>query len=567
MRPTGYSIGAQVARVTGSESFMQVFSGLAERVHDGNAKWYTLAISVLALFMAVLDNLVVNVALPTISEDLSASPSQLQWILSAYVLVFASTQITAGGLGDRFGRKKFFIAGVVLFTATSAMAAFVQSTEWLIIARAAQGIGAAFIMPLSLSLISAAFPPEERGKALGIWSAVSMSGLALGPIIGGFIVEYWTWHWIFLINVPIGILTILAAQAVLRESRDESGNTATDIPGTLVVTGAIAALTWGLIEAGERGWGDSLVVGALIASLALFGLFVVVEHRSANPMVPLRFFKSPTFTGGNLVALMIAFLISGIAFSMTLYYQNVHGYSAIQTGLTMLPLVVSMMVVATISGSLVNRFGGRAMIALGMVISGSSMFLFLRSGVDATYVDILPGMVALGIGNGLIFAPMTTAVLNSVETGKSGVASAVNGAIRETGFAFGVALLGTIMNQTYQQRFDTSSEVLRMRDTSNPAFAPLQPVLDQVHRGINFAGRLIENPAIFPGLPPEVTEPIRIASSRAFISGMDRAFIISGTATILFSVVAWLLIRDEVAEPSVAVEEDNDFAVEPTIAD
>jgi EmrB/QacA subfamily drug resistance transporter len=546
---------------------MQVFSGLAGRVHDGNAKWYTLAISVLALFMAVLDNLVVNVALPTISEDLSASPSQLQWILSAYVLVFASTQITAGGLGDRFGRKKFFIAGVVLFTVTSAMAALVQSTEWLIIARAAQGIGAAFIMPLSLSLISAAFPPEERGKALGIWSAVSMSGLALGPIIGGFIVEYWTWHWIFLINVPIGILTILAAQAVLRESRDESGNTATDIPGTVVVTAAIAALTWGLIEAGERGWGDGPVIGSLVAALVLFGLFILVEQRSANPMVPLRFFKSPTFTGGNLVALMIAFLISGIAFSMTLYYQNVHGYSAVQTGLTMLPLVVSMMVVATVSGSLVNRFGGRAMIALGMVISGASMFLFLRTGVDATYMDILPGMVALGIGNGLIFAPMTTAVLNSVETDKAGVASAVNGAIRETGFAFGVALLGTIMNQTYQQRFDTSSEVLRMRDTSNPAFAPLQPVLDRIHEGINYAGRVIENPAYFPGLPANVTEAIRDASSRAFISGMDRAFIISGTATILFSVVAWLLIRDEVAERVEATDEVEDFELEPSIAD
>jgi EmrB/QacA subfamily drug resistance transporter len=548
-------------------SSMRVLPGLASRVHDGNAKWYTLAISVLALFMAVLDNLVVNVALPTISEDFSPSPSQLQWIVSAYVLIFASTQITAGGLGDRFGRKKFFIAGVVLFTATSAMAAFVQSTEWLIIARAAQGIGAAFIMPLSLSLISAAFPPEERGKALGIWSAVSMSGLALGPIIGGFIVEYWTWHWIFLINVPIGILTILAAQAVLRESRDDSGQTTTDIPGTVVVTAAIASLTWGLSEAGERGWGDGLVVGSLVAALALFGLFVAVEQRAANPMVPLRFFKSPTFTGGNLVALMIAFLISGIAFSMTLYYQNVHGYSAIQTGLTMLPLVVTMMVIAMLSGSLVNRFGGRATIALGMIISGSSMFLFMRSGVEATYVDILPAMIALGLGNGLIFAPMTTAVLNSVETGKSGVASAINGAIRETGFAFGVALLGTIMNQTYQRRFETSSEVLQMRDTSNPAFAPLQPVLDVIHRGINFAGRVIENPAHFPGLPPEVTEPIRIASSRAFISGMDRAFIISGTATILFSVVAWLLIRDEVAERAVETEEVEDYAVEPSVAD
>jgi EmrB/QacA subfamily drug resistance transporter len=547
---------------------MQVLPGLSGRVHDGNAKWFTLAISCLALFMAVLDNLVVNVALPTISEDFSPSTSQLQWIMSAYVLIFASTQITAGGLGDRFGRKKFFIAGMVIFTITSALAAFVQSTEWLIIARAAQGVGAAFIMPLSLSLISAAFPPEERGKALGIWSAISMSGLALGPIIGGAIVEVWSWHWIFLINVPIGIVAILGAQAVLRESRDESGHAATDIPGTIVVTGAIASLTWGLIEAGTRGWGDSLVMASLVGSVVLFALFVFVELRSANPMVPMRFFKSSTFTGANLVALAISFLISGVAFSMTMYYQNVHGYSPVRNGMTLLPLVVTMMAVATVSGSLVNRFGARWMIAIGMVISGASMFLNLRSGVDASYMDMVPGLVVLGIGNGLIFAPMMTAVLNSVDTGKSGVASAINGAIRETGFAFGVALLGTIMNQTYQSKFETSSEVLRMRDTSNPAFAPLQPVLDVIHRGINYGGRVIDNKDLFPGLSQEVTEPIRIASSRAFVAGMDQAFIISGSAIIAFSVLAWFLIRDEVVGNEIEDTEDiEDFAVEASIAD
>ena len=255
--------------------------------------------------------------LPTISEDFSPTTTQLQWIVSAYTLVFASLQITAGGLGDRFGRKRFFLIGVTIFTVTSALAALVQNTEWLIIARAVQGFGAAFIMPLSLSLISAAFPPEERGKALGIWSAVSMSGLAFGPIVGGFIVENFAWQWIFLINVPIGIIAFLITSAVVRESRDESGQVATDIPGTILVTGAIGSLTYALIEAGRARLGRFADPDRFAISAVLFAAFILVEQRTEKPMVPLRFFKSSTFTAANIDAFAVSFFISGIAFSMT----------------------------------------------------------------------------------------------------------------------------------------------------------------------------------------------------------------------------------------------------------
>ena len=523
-------------------------SRLAGRVNDDNVKWYTLIAGCFALFMAILDNLVVNVALPTISEDFSPSGTQLQWIISAYTLVFASLQITAGGLGDRFGRKRFFMVGVVIFTVTSGLAALVSSTEWLIFARAVQGLGAAFIMPLSLSLISAAFPPEERGKALGIWTAISVSGLALGPIVGGFIVEYFAWQWIFLINVPIGIGAFLVTSAVVRESRDESGTVGTDIPGTIAITGAIAALTWSLIQAGERGWGDSLIIAGFAISAVLLAVFVVVEQRTAFPMVPLRFFRSSTFTGANIDAFFISFLISGVAFSMTLYQQNVHGFSPVRTGLAMLPLVLTMMVFAPISGALVNRIGSRRLITTGMLITGGSAFLFLRTGVDARFIDIVPAMVAMGFGNALIFAPMTTSVLNSVEADKSGVASAVNGAIRETGFAFGVALLGTVMNQRYRSGFNSSPEIEALRDPGNQAMTPLQPVLDAIGEGINYAGQVIENPVLFPGIPPQISGTIREASAMAFIDGMDQAFIISGIAIILVAFLSLALIKDRVAD-------------------
>jgi EmrB/QacA subfamily drug resistance transporter len=513
--------------------------------YDARTKWYALAVCCVALFMAVLDNLIVNIALPTISDDFSPTTAQLQWVLSAYVLVFASLQITAGGLGDRLGRKRFFIFGLTLFTATSAMAAFVPSTNWLIAARAAQGVGAAFIMPLTLSIISTAFPPAERGKAIGIWSGISMSGIAIGPIIGGLIVDSWSWHWIFLINVPIGIATIFAAQAILKESRDESGRAATDIPGTITVTAAIAALTWGLIEAGERGWTDPLIVGSLVASLVLIALFVTIERRSQNPMVPMRFFASRNFTGANLVAVATSFLIAGLAFALTMYFQNVHGYSAVKAGLTLLPSVLPMMVVGAVSGAMVGRIGARHMITIGMVVSSMGIFLLSRVGVDTPFLNIAPALLIFGVGNGLVFAPMMTTLMNSVETEKSGVASAVNGAIRETGFAFGIALLGTIMNQTYRDSLRGSSEFSALRDSTDPQMGPLQPVLDLIEKGVNFGGRVIENDAMFPGLPAAVTEPIRIASSKAFVAGMEQAFTVSVIATVIAAGVAWLLIRDE----------------------
>lgn len=526
---------------------------LAGRVNDGNAKWWVLFASCFALFMAILDNLVLNVALPTISEDFSPSLTQLQWIVSAYTLVFASLQITAGGLGDRFGRKRFFLTGVVIFTATSAFAATVQNTEWLIIARCIQGFGAAFIMPLSLSLISAAFPPEERGKALGIWSAVSVSGLAFGPIIGGLIVQNFAWQWIFLINVPIGVIAFLVTSAVVRESRDESGESATDIPGTVLITGAIASLTWALIEAGERGWGDSLIVAAFGLAAVLLAGFILVEQRTAKPMVPLGFFKSSTFTAANIDSFAVSFFISGIAFSMTLYFQHVHGYSPIKNGLTMVPMVATMMVFSPISGSLVNRIGTSKLISLGMFIAGISAFLFLRTSADASFLDVLPAMMVMGFGFSLIFAPMTTAVLNSVSSDKSGVASAVNGAIREMGFAFGVALLGTIMNQTYRDAFAAHDGIKQLR--ANPQAGPLQPVLDLIGSGINYAGNVIFDPKHFSAVPAEIATAISRASSEAFVDGMHRSFVITGVAIVVVAGLSFFMIKDKVAEGAPLLDE------------
>jgi EmrB/QacA subfamily drug resistance transporter len=509
-------------------------------------KWWTLIAACFALFMAILDNLVVNIALPTISRELNASTTQLQWIVSAYTLIFASLQITAGGLGDRLGRKRWFLFGLGLFTGASLLGALSQNITTLIMARAVQGLGAAFIMPLSLSLISVAFPPEERGRALGIWSAISVSGLALGPIVGGFLVEYANWHWVFIINIPIGIIAFFVASAVVQESRDTSGTVATDIPGTLLITGAIGSLTWGLIEAGNRGWGDSLILAAFAAAAILIAAFIAVEARTEKPMVPLRFFRSSTFSGANMDAFAVSFLIAGVAFYMTLYQQNIHGFSPVRAGLAMLPMVLTMMVFAPVSGQFINRLGSRLLISIGMAVAGIGTLLFLRAGADTPYLAIVPAYVVMGLGMSFIFAPMTTAVLNSVESEKSGVASAVNGAIREIGSAFGIALLGTIMNRVYQSQYNASETITQAR--GNAAFGPLQPLIDMVGSGMSFAGRVIEDPHRFPGLDASFVAQIRAASSNAFMGGMGRAIIISSGVIIACSIVSYFLIKDPVAE-------------------
>src|SRR5680860_224038 len=391
---------------------MVLSNTLSNRMHDGNAKWFTLIAACFGLFMAILDNLVVNIALPTISRELDATNTQLQWVVSAYTLLFASLQITAGGLGDRFGRKRLFLIGLGIFTATSFLAAFANSMEMLIAMRALQGIGAAFIMPLSLSLISAAFPPEERGRAIGIWSAISVSSVALGPIVGGAVVEYASWEWIFLINVPIGIVALLVSLAVVQESRDESGTVATDIPGTVLITAFIASLTWGLIEAGSRGWSDSLILLSFALAAVLLPVFIYVEKHTERPMIPLEFFRSRTFTGANIDSFAIAFLITGVSFFLTLYQQNVHGFSAIKTGLALLPMVLIMMVFSPISGSMVDKIGPRRLLTFGMIVTGIGTLLMLMTGVDASYYRLLPSFLVMGFGMSFIWAPMTTAVLN-----------------------------------------------------------------------------------------------------------------------------------------------------------
>jgi Na+/melibiose symporter-like transporter len=307
-----------------------------------------------------------------------------------------------------------------------------------------------------------------------------------------------------------------------------------------------------LIEAGNRGWSDSLILSAFGVAAVLAVAFVVVESRTEKPMVPLRFFRSSTFTGANIDAFSISFLIAGVAFFMTLYQQNVHGFSAVKTGLALLPMVITMMIMSPITGGLVNRVGSRRLISLGMLVTGVGTLLLMRSGAHASYMDIVPGFVLMGLGMSGIWAPMTTAVLNSVETEKSGVASAVNGAIREIGTAFGIALLGTIMNRTYQNHYNADASVQGLRN--DPSLGPLQPVINQSGSGASFAGHVVDG---FGLSNSAAVSQLREASAQAFVVGMDRAILISAFTIVVASALSYVLVKDNVFE--VAAEREPEL--------
>jgi hypothetical protein len=344
-----------------------------------------------------------------------------------------------------------------------------------------------------------------------------------------------------------------------------SGTVATDVPGTMLITLTIGSLTWGLIEAGNRGWTDNYILASFVAAVVFAVAFIRVEATAERPMIPLRFFKSRTFTGANIDAFLIAFLITGVGFFMTLYQQNIHGFSPVRTGLALLPMVAVMMVGSPISGTLTAKLGPRRLISAGMFVTGLGMLLFLRSEVHATYLDILPAFLVLGLGMSFIWTPMTTAVLNSVDTEKSGIASAINGAIREIGTALGIALLGTIMNRTYQSEFKNMSEVDALRN--DPSNSALQPVIDAVGKGYNKAGVVIRDPEVFPGLGQLGTGVNQLVeySSQAFIVGMDAAVIFSAIGIIAGSALSYFLIDDAVVnrvfETAPSIEEaEPEFA-------
>jgi EmrB/QacA subfamily drug resistance transporter len=412
---------------------------------EENRKWWTLGALSFALFMIMLDNTIVNVALPAIQKDLRIDVSELEWTVTAYALTFAVLLLTGGKLGDLLGRRLIFAIGLAVFTASSLACGLSSSAAELIGARAVQGIGSGLMMPATLSIITATFAARERGAAIGIWAGVSAMALAIGPLLGGVITEHISWNWIFYVNVPIGILGIVASIVVVPESKDTSHEQRLDLPGLLSSGIGLFALVFALTEAHKFGWTSGTIIGLFVVAATALAVFVLLESRQRLPMLDLSLFRNGTFAGANLVAILVTLAMFGIFVFFPIYMQRYLGWSPIQAGAALLPWTILIVIFAPIAGKLSDRVGSRWLMAAGMTTVGLCCLELSTVSVGSSFWHLLPGFILGGLGMSFVMTPMSAAVMGAAPVEKAGVASGVLNTFRQVGVALGIAITGAIV--------------------------------------------------------------------------------------------------------------------------
>jgi len=512
-------------------------------ITDDNRRWWTLGAMCFALFMIMLDNTVVNVALPSIQQDLGATISGLEWTINGYTLSFAVLLATGGRLGDIFGRRLVFLTGVVIFALSSATAGFAPDQTALVVSRVVQGVGAALMMPGTLSIITDAFPAHERGKAMGTWAGVSALALAVGPVLGGFLTEHVSWRAIFYINIPVAVGAVLATLFAVRESRDTSVGREVDYAGVAVLTAGLTALVLALVEGNSWGWGSTEVVTLLIVAAAALPAFVFVENRVKAPMVQFDLLSDRNFLAAVVVAMIISFAMLGVFFFLALYMQDILGYSPLEAGVRFLPSTLMIVAVAPVAGRLSDRFGPRWLIAGGLVLVAASLFSFSRIAVDSTYLDLLPGFMLLGIGIAMTMSPMTSAAMNAVPVQKAGIASGVLSMFRMVGGSLGVAVTGAIFQGL------VSSKLASLLGGTGVTAAQRESISDQL------GGGGVPN---VPGLAPAQMKEVAAAGNEAFVYALGHAMVVSGFVALAGALIGATAIRAKartVTAPEAAVAE------------
>jgi EmrB/QacA subfamily drug resistance transporter len=411
-------------------------------------RWQALAVLAASLLVITIDNTILNVALPSLSADLGADSSQTQWIVDSYLLVFAGLLLVGGTLGDRFGRRRALFTGLIVFGAGSVLAAFSGSAHELIACRALMGVGAAAIMPATLSILTNIFPPDERPKAIAAWAAVSGLGVALGPITGGLLLDYFSWTSVFLVNVPIVIAALVLGKVLIPESRDPE-TPRVDVVGALLSIVGLVSVVWALIEASERGWTDTVVLGAFALGAAVVLVFVAWERRVRQPMVDITIFRNLRFSAASLSVMLVFFGLMGTVFMLTTYLQTVMGYSPLGAGLRTAPVAIGLVLGAQVAVVLSQRVGTKLAVAGGLVVVAAGMQILSQADMDSGYGLIATALVVMGLGLALAMTPATDAIMGTLPKAKAGVGSAMNDVLRELGATLGVAVLGSILASKY----------------------------------------------------------------------------------------------------------------------
>lgn len=491
-------------------------------------RWKVLAVMSLSLVIVMLNNVTLNVALPDLSTELSADNSELQWIMDAYALVFGGTLLVMGALGDRFGRKGALQIGLVIVGAASAWTAFyADSSSDVILARATMGLGAALVMPSTLSVLLVVFPPEERGKAIGIWAAMAGVGAPIGLLLGGWAVETYDWQMVFLINVPIIIFALGAGAVIVPRSKDEQGRPL-DIIGAFLSVIALASLLYAIIEGPSLGWTDSEVLGSFVLSILAGFSFVFWQKKAEYPLLPLEFFNNPRFTIGLIAIAMAFFVMFSFMFMQMLHFQLVRGHSPFSAALRFFPLPIALMPAAANSDRLVEKFGRSNVISVGLCLVATGLFLFTLVTIDTSYLQIAATFFLLGLGMGLTMAPSTTAVMDAIPESKAGVGSATNDASREVGGALGIAIGGSVLNEVYQSNILIPESLSSQSDIISESFPAAIKIGENMLALGNSDGALL------------------IQSAReSFIEGMVAACVVAGIVALVAAIIVkWKLPQD-----------------------
>ena len=491
-------------------------------------RWWVLGVLCLSLLVIIVDNSILNVALPHLQTDLHATFSQLQWMVDSYTLVFACLLLTAGSLGDRFGRKGALQIGMVVFGLGSLLSAFATSPTQLIATRALMGVGGAFIMPSTLSLITNVFPPEERGRAISYWAAIAGVGVALGPVSGGLLLEHFYWGSIFLVNLPIVAVALVAGAYLLPKSKDPS-HPRLDLVGAALSIVGLMSLVYAIIEGPTEGWSSTKILSAFAIAIVVLGAFALWELKSSHPMLNLSVFENPRFSAASLGLMLIFFAMFGSTFLLTQYLQSIMGFSALKAGAALLPWAGIMLVVAPLSARLAERYGTKLVVGTGLSFATLSLALMSTLPADnISYVtDVLPRLVLLAIGMGLVMAPATESIMGSLPRAKAGVGSAMNDTTRQVGGALGVAVVGSVMLSTYGGRVGDA-----LTATHLPISADL---VAQARQNLSTALAIATDKHIPAGVQTKLVTEI----NQAFVSGMHRGVLFAAAATFIGAIIVF----------------------------
>lgn len=506
-----------------------ILSGAAAARCSAPSRRWTLVAAILGSSLAFIDGTVVNVALPAIQHEMNATTANAQWIVESYALFLASLLLVGGVLGDRFGRKRVFMFGTGLFTLASIACALSGTVEPLIAARAVQGIGAALLVPGSLALISATFPPAERGAAIGTWSAFSGITAAVGPVMGGFLVEHYSWIWAFLVNAPIGAVLLAICAAKVPESKGTDAGSI-DVPGASLVTIGLAGLVFAFIEAPTRGWTATPIWVAIVVGVLALLAFVRAEMRVASPMLPLKLFRERNFTGANLLTLLLYAALGGSLFFLPLNLIQVQGYGATVAGAALLPFIVIMFVLSRWAGGLVERFGSKLPLMVGPVIAAVGFaMLALPSSESRYWSAFFPAICILGLGMSVTVAPLTTTVMNAVGKELAGTASGINNAVSRTAALLAIALFGFVLTLAFNATLDRQLGQLH---------APAKLVSDVESQRQKLAGMVVPN-----DYPKATVAAVKHAVNVSFVDGFRWVMVISAALALLSAISAWIFIE------------------------